>query len=85
MCNITLVSIMRFKVILEPQREGVFVAYVPAFPGCVSQGETREEALQNIKEALTFYLEVLEEVNMGKELRRRKPFYSENQVVEVSL
>ncbi|AFK22077.1 type II toxin-antitoxin system HicB family antitoxin [Pyrococcus sp. ST04] len=52
---------MKFKVILEPQPEGGYVAYVPALPGCVSQGETEEEALENIKEAIELYLEVLEE------------------------
>jgi len=46
-----------FKVILESQPEGGFTVYVPALPGCVSQGETREEALKNINEAIYLYLE----------------------------
>ena len=48
---------MEIKVILEKQEEGGFTVYVPSLPGCISQGETREEALQNIKEAVELYLE----------------------------
>ena len=49
---------MKLKVVLEPQPEGGYVAYVPALPGCVSQGETVEEVLKNIREAIELYLEV---------------------------
>ena len=48
---------MKLTVVLEPQEEGGFTAYVPSLPGCISQGETREEALHNIKEAIALYLE----------------------------
>lgn len=48
---------MNFKVVLEPQEEGGYTAYVPSLPGCISQGETIEEALKNIKEAIELYLE----------------------------
>lgn len=47
---------MEVKVILEEQEEGGYTIYVPALPGCISQGETRTEALENIKEALELYL-----------------------------
>ena len=50
---------MVFHVVLEEQEEGGFVAYVPELPGCHTQGETREEALENIREARDLYLEVL--------------------------
>lgn len=40
---------MNFKVVLEPQEEGGYTVYVPALPGCVSQGETAEEAMTNIR------------------------------------
>ena len=50
-----------YKVILEPQAEGGYTAFVPKLPGCVSEGETYEETLANIREALELYLEVLEE------------------------
>ena len=75
---------MKIKVILEPQPEGGFVAYVPALPGCMSQGETKEEALQNIKEAIELYLEVLEERQMSKILKKIEHF-DKSQIVEVSL
>lgn len=52
---------MNFKVILEPQEEGGYTAYTPALPGCVSQGETAEEAMANIKVAIALYLESLRE------------------------
>ena len=49
--------IMKLTVILEPQKEGGFTVYVPSLPGCISQGETKAEALKNIKEAIELYLE----------------------------
>jgi predicted RNase H-like HicB family nuclease len=50
---------MKFRVIIEQDEDGVFVAHCPALPGCISQGATREEAQANIKEAITGYLESL--------------------------
>lgn len=52
---------MRFKVILEPSDEGGYTAYVPALPGCISEGETVEGALAGIKEAIELYLEPVED------------------------
>ena len=48
---------MRLKVILEPSDEGGYTVYVPALPGCISEGDSRDEALQNIREAIELYLE----------------------------
>ena len=48
---------MELKVVLEKQEEGGYTVYVPSLRGCISQGETREEALKNIKEAIELYLE----------------------------
>ena len=48
---------MKLTIILEPQKEGGFTVYVPSLPGCISQGETKEEAMRNIKEASELYLE----------------------------
>jgi len=48
---------MKLKVILEPSNEGGFTVYVPSLPGCISEGETAEEALTNIREAIELYLE----------------------------
>ena len=48
---------MKLTVILEPQEEGGYTVYVPSLPGCISEGDTKEQALENIKEALALYLE----------------------------
>jgi len=52
-----------YKVIVEPQEEGGFTAYVPKLPGCVSEGETYDEAMFNIKDALQLYVEVYQSRN----------------------
>jgi predicted RNase H-like HicB family nuclease len=51
---------MKFRVLIEQDEDGVFVAEVPSLPGCVSQGRTRDEALSNVREAIAGYLESLE-------------------------
>jgi predicted RNase H-like HicB family nuclease len=48
---------MRYTVVLEQEPDGGYVAVVPALPGCVSQGDTRKEALSNIREATALYIE----------------------------
>ena len=50
---------MKYRVLIEQDEDGVFVAEVPALPGCLSQGRTRDEALRNIREAIAAYLESL--------------------------
>lgn len=50
---------MRFRVLLERDEDGIYVARVPELPGCISQGRTRKEALENVKEAIEAYLESL--------------------------
>jgi antitoxin HicB len=50
---------MKFRVVLQPDEDGVIVAEVPALPGCISQGATRVEALENIREAIAGYLDSL--------------------------
>jgi len=47
---------MRYTVVLEREQDGGYVAIVPALPGCVSQGNTRAEALSNIREAIELYV-----------------------------
>ncbi len=48
-------------VLVDRDEDGYFIVEVPSLPGCVSQGETREEALENIAEAIALHIEVLEE------------------------
>ena len=50
---------MKYRVLIEQDEDGVFVVECPALPGCVSQGNTREEALANIQDAIRGYLESL--------------------------
>jgi predicted RNase H-like HicB family nuclease len=52
---------MRLRIILEPSDEGGFTALVPALPGCISEGDTRDEALANIEEAIQLYLEPVDD------------------------
>lgn len=52
---------MKLKVILEPSEEGGYTITVPSLPGCISEGESREEALRNIREAIELYLEQVED------------------------
>ncbi|MCL6091308.1 MAG: type II toxin-antitoxin system HicB family antitoxin [Candidatus Thermoplasmatota archaeon] len=47
---------MKYTVILEPQKEGGFTVTVPALPGCISEGETVDEVIKNIKDAITGYI-----------------------------
>ncbi len=54
---------MKYRVIIEQDEDGIFVAEVPALPGCISQGKTRIEALRNIQEAIEIYLESLKAHN----------------------
>lgn len=48
---------MRYTVVFEQEADGGFVVTVPALPGCVSQGDTRQEALDNIREAIELYIQ----------------------------
>jgi predicted RNase H-like HicB family nuclease len=48
---------MRYTVVLEREADGGYVASVPALPGCVSQGDTRDDVLKNIREAADLYIE----------------------------
>ncbi|HZZ61179.1 MAG TPA: type II toxin-antitoxin system HicB family antitoxin [Roseiarcus sp.] len=48
---------MRYTVVLEREEDGGYLVSVPALPGCVSQGDTRAQALNNIREAIELYIE----------------------------
>lgn len=52
---------MKVKVVFEPSEDGGFTAYVPSLPGCINEGETVEDALANVQEAIALYLEPVED------------------------
>ncbi len=52
---------MKLKVYLQPSEEGGYTVIVPSLPGCISEGETKEEAIKNIREAIELYLEPVED------------------------
>lgn len=64
-------EIMKLKVILEAEEEGGYSVYCPALPGCYSQGDTVEEALANIREAIQLYIETLKD--LGKPISMSDP------------
>lgn len=60
---------MKLQVILEPSDEGGYTVSVPALPGCISEGDNIDEALENITEAIELYLEPIEEdTNSNKDI-----------------
>ena len=58
---------MTFKVVLEPSEDGGYTAIVVALPGCISEGDTVEEAMANIREAIELYLEPVDEADATAE------------------
>ena len=59
---------MNLKIIFEPSDEGGFTVYVPSLPGCISEGDTKEDALANIREAISLYLEsVADDTPLGND------------------
>ncbi len=52
---------MKFTIVLEPSAEGGFTAYAPSLPGCISEGDTKQEALENIKKAIELYIALLDD------------------------
>ena len=77
---------MRFNVTVDRDEDGVWIAKCPAIPGCVSQGKTRDEALDNIKEAIALCLEVRAEKGLPltdeqrAELDRRLDAYESDNI-----
>ena len=52
---------MKFQVVLEPSDEGGYTVYVPTLPGCISEGDTVDEAMRNIREAIELYVEPVDD------------------------
>ena len=57
---------MNLHIVFEPSDEGGTTVFVPALPGCISEGDTLEEARDNIREAISLYLEPLENPRISK-------------------
>jgi len=69
---------LKYRVLIEQDEDGVFVATCTSLPGCISQGRTRKEALANIKDAIDGYLESL------KKHKEPVPPAIDEKLVEVS-
>jgi len=54
---------MKYRILIEQDEDGVFVAECPSLPGCISQGKTRKEAIDNIQDAIRGYIESLKKHN----------------------
>ena len=52
---------MKFQVVLEPSDEGGYTVFVPSLPGCISEGDSVDDAMRNIREAIELYLEPVED------------------------
>ena len=61
--------VFQYTAVFEPEKKGGYSVTIPALAGCISEGETFEEALANIKEATGLYLEDLKEREIPKEIR----------------
>jgi len=70
---------MRYRILIEQDEDGIFVAECPSIPGCVSQGKSRKEALRNIQDAIKGYLESLKKHN------EPIPPSIEEEIVEVTI
>ena len=68
---------MKFRILIKQDEDGMFVSEVPELPGCISQGNTREDAITNIKDAISGYVESL------KKHDEPTPFSIEEEIVEI--
>jgi len=70
---------MKFRILIETDEDGLFIAECPTLPGCISQGKTRNEAVKNIQDAIEGYLESLKKHN------EPIPFPIDEEIIEVSV
>jgi antitoxin HicB len=70
---------MRYRILIERDEDGAFIAECPSLPGCVSEGKSRKEALENIRDAIKGYLESLKKHN------EPVPPSIEEEIVEVTI
>jgi len=74
---------MRCTVILQKEDDGGYVVTVPVLPGCVSQGETREEAVRNIEEAIELYVEDMRAAGESVPAEDERAFVEVNTLVRL--
>ena len=67
---------MKYRIIIEQDEDGIFVAECFLLPGCISQGKTRKEAIENIQDAIKGYLESLKKHNEPIPLPITEEIYS---------
>ena len=67
---------MKLRIILEDSDEGGYTIYVPSLPGCISEGDTKNEAIENIKEAIELYLESVSDDIISS---------TENEIMEIAI
>ena len=70
---------LKFKVELIQEPDGGYIAHVPALPGCHTQGDSFDEVIENVKDAIQLYMDVLSEESTIS------PVNSQSQIVEVSI
>jgi len=70
---------LKFKVELIQEPDGGYIAHVPALPGCHTQGDSFDEVIENVKDAIQLYMDVLSEESTIS------PVNSRSQIVEVSI
>jgi antitoxin HicB len=70
---------VRYRILIEQDEDGIFVAECPCLPGCISQGKSRKEALENIRDAIKGYLESLKKHN------EPVPPSIEEEIIEVTI
>ena len=69
---------MKYRIFIEQDEDGIFVAECPSLPGCISQGKTRKEAIENVQDAIRGYLESLDKNN------EPVPLSIDEEIVEVA-
>ena len=68
------VKILQYNAVIQEEKEGGYSVWIPSLPGCTSQGETFEEAVKNIKEAIELYLESAPEMLKYGDEKKEKQF-----------
>ena len=74
-------KILEYTVVFEPDEKGGYVVYVPSLPGCVTEGDTFEQAVAMVKDAIRGYLEVLKEENQEIPIEKNSPIVTKVSII----